>query len=64
MVSQGDCRSSWQSSDGWMPESVGKWSVGVEHRHPVTMEGVIQDIVYEASVSAVTPDDAWYSVVE
>ena len=42
----------------WMSESMGKWSVGVGRRHP---QGVIQDIVYEASVSAATPD--WGAVL-
>ena len=26
-----------RSSAGWMPESTGRWSVGVKRRHPVTM---------------------------
>ena len=29
--------SSRRSSTGWMPESMGKWSVGMKRRHPVTM---------------------------
>ena len=28
------------SSAGWMPERIGRWSVGVERRHPVTMRKV------------------------
>ena len=27
----------WRSSSGWMPESTGRWSVGVGRRHPMTM---------------------------
>ena len=40
MVSQGDWESvapSRPSSAGWIPESTGRWSVGVGCRHPVTM---------------------------
>ena len=28
---------SHRSSAGWMPESMGRWSVGVGRRHPVTI---------------------------
>ena len=28
---------SWQNLAKWMPKSMGKWSVGVGHRHPMTM---------------------------
>ena len=28
---------SWQSSAGWMPKSMGKQSIGVGCKHPVTM---------------------------
>ena len=34
---QGECRSKRRSSVDWMPERIGKWSVGVGRRHPVTM---------------------------
>ena len=32
---------SQQSSAGWMLESMGKWSVGVGRKHPVTMRKVL-----------------------
>ena len=28
---------SWQSSSGWMPESIGGLSIGVGRSHPVTI---------------------------
>ena len=28
---------SQRSSAGWMPESIGRLSIGVERKHPVTM---------------------------
>ena len=28
---------SWRSSADWMPENMGKWSVGAKRRHPVTL---------------------------
>ena len=51
-----------RSSAGWMPESTGRWSVGVGRRHPGNYaQGVIQDTVDEASVSTATPD--WRTVL-
>ena len=48
---------------GWMPKSMGKWSLGMGRKQPVTnyAQGVIQDSVYEANVSAATPD--WCAVL-
>ena len=47
---------SWQTSAAWMPESIGRCSIGVGHRHPVNAQGIIQDTVYEASLSVATLD--------
>ena len=51
-----------RNSAGWMPENIGRWSVGVGRRYARGdsdyAQGVIQDTVYEACVSAATPDDA------
>ena len=44
-ASQGECASSRQNSAGLMPEIMGKWSVGVGCRHPVTIcKASIQDL--------------------
>ena len=59
-------KDSWliKESAGWIPDSMGTWSVGVGRRHPVamTMRKVsFKILVYKASVSAATPD--WCAVL-
>ena len=51
-----------RSSAGCMLESIGRLSIGVRRRHPVTNEQstVMQDTVYNASLSAATQD--WSAV--
>ena len=51
-----------RSSDGWIHARVGKYSVGVGRRHPVTMcMTSLRNIVNEARISAATSD--WYAVL-
>ena len=52
---------SQRSSTGWMPESIGRLSIGVERRHPVTMRKASYSLQYNASVSAATLD--WCAVL-
>ena len=53
-----------RSSAGWMPESTGKWSVGVGRRHPVTMLKASFKTLSMRRVWAATPEGAQYSAVE